>query len=146
MVVLTVLRAIKGETYDKVHLYKLKWSIAKRLLELNYDKNKLNALFIFMNYYLSFDNVEENVKFAEEFAKKNHLISNNMGIREIVAQEYGKELIEYGREEGREEGMALKTISGVLKAEQKGINHVDIAFLFDISVKEVEEILENHKK
>ena len=41
----------------------------KGIIEECYDKNKLNSLFIFMNYYLSFDNIEENMNIATK--KKN---------------------------------------------------------------------------
>ncbi|MDR0794042.1 MAG: hypothetical protein LBE82_12095, partial [Chitinophagaceae bacterium] len=64
----TVLLALKKNRLDNDNLYKLKFALAKNLLQQNIKIEKINGLFDFIQLYVNFDNPQLTTKFDNEIA------------------------------------------------------------------------------
>jgi len=102
LVILTVLNALhKGELGEE-ELLLLQTGIAKSLFQKNIPKPKIQAIFVFLRYYVHFDNPENISKFDKEinlFLKKN----TTMGIEELLIERFEKKLLEKVKQEIVEE-------------------------------------------
>ncbi|TAM95440.1 MAG: hypothetical protein EPN39_15110 [Chitinophagaceae bacterium] len=142
MVVLTVLLASKSRKLTDEHLYNLKFSLAKQLMQHEFSKKKIGDLLIFLQLYVRFADLKYNLNFdkAIEVITKN---KRTMGIREMV--------LERAKKEGREEGMEKGILKG--KAEvvsnlilKMGMTDTQAADIAEVSVDFVKKVRRKLKK
>jgi predicted transposase YdaD len=119
LVVLATLEAIEQgiSSVDDTNLMAIKWNIIRLLLERNYEKRKIIALFEFINHYIRFENSENTPIFAKQFFSIYQPNQKNMGVVDILIEDARQEGIEQGIEQGVsqgiEQGLTQKTIKVV---------------------------------
>jgi predicted transposase YdaD len=125
LVTLAVLAFIeKGEAKDD-EVMNIKWELARLLFSRNYTKKTISKLFEFINYYIRFENSQNYSIFAKNIQSNFQNIKSNMGLTELIIQEYYQDVLIKGREEGvalgREEGVALGREEGVALGREEGV-------------------------
>ncbi|TAN01561.1 MAG: hypothetical protein EPN39_01810 [Chitinophagaceae bacterium] len=114
--ILTVLLALKSGKLADDELFKLKFSLAKKLLERQFSKPKIRGLMNFLKFYLHFADPKYNLNFdkAIEVITKN---KKTMGIEEMILERARKEGLEMGLEKGIETGLK----KGRMKGREEGL-------------------------
>lgn len=115
VVILTVLLSLKKKKRDDESLFKLKYSLAKNLLQKKIPKKKIDDLLIFLQLYVRFGDPEYIIKFEKEI----EVLTENkttMGIRELVLDMAKKEGLAEGHKEGIEKGHK----EGKIKGKEEG--------------------------
>ena len=131
--VMQVAHGAVGKIRQENDLLDWKVTLFKKLLEAGIDKPQIKALINFIKQYVRFDNTALNDKFdvvVSTFYNKN---KSQMGVVEIIQEEYRKE----GKKEGLKEGIDKMIIAlleqDVLTIEQiASIADVDIAYILEV--------------
>lgn len=119
IVILTVLLALKSGKLGDAELFKLKFSLAKKLLDRKFSKPKIRGLMNFLKFYVHFEDPKYNYNFDEaiEVISKN---KTTMGIEEMILERARKEGLQKGLEEGLEKGLEKGIEKGLEKGRLKG--------------------------
>ena len=146
MVVLTVLLASKSKKLTDDELFKLKFSLAKRLLGRKFPKPKIRGLMNFLKFYLHFADPKYNLNFdkAIEVITKN---KKTMGIEEMILERARKEGLEKGLEKGIQKGKAegkAEVVSNLII--KMGMTDAQAADIAEVSVDFVKKVRKKLKK
>ncbi|TAN14776.1 MAG: hypothetical protein EPN37_11280 [Chitinophagaceae bacterium] len=117
--ILIVLLALKSGKLVDDELFKLKFSLAKKLLEQKFPKQKIRGLMNFLKFYIHFADPKYNLNFDKTIEQ----ITENkktMGIEEMVLERAKKEGLEKGRLKGLEEGLE----KGILKGKAEVVSNL----------------------
>jgi predicted transposase/invertase (TIGR01784 family) len=110
--------------------------IVRHLFNKGLEKTKIRYLLDFISQYRSFENTTFSTKFDEELQS----ITNSrkpMGIREAILKEV--------REQGIEQGVEREKQLVVIRAYEKGIPYEDIAQIADLTIEQVELIVQSYE-
>lgn len=132
-VVLATLTALKSGKMNDQNIWQIKYDLVRLLYKQAYPKEKIIALFTFINYYIRFENPENTTNFAQHILLTYEPNSQNMGIYEI--------LIEEAKEKGIDLGIEKEKIEVILTAYKKGVSIELIAEIVQLSVEKVKEII-----
>ncbi len=77
----------KGATKDD-EIMNVKWELARLLFSKHYTKKVISKIFEFINYYIRFENSQNYSIFARNIQHNLQNIKNNMGLTELIIQEY----------------------------------------------------------
>ncbi len=151
--------ALKNNQLDDEALYNFKIQLVRRLKTLNYDSEKIRALFNFIKQYVNFEKLEINLKFEQQ---SNIIFENQgtMGIIEAIIDDTKRQVREQTiaevREEVRKEAIAevrkeaIAEVRKEVKEERKttiqnlqneGFSNEKIAVIMGISIEEVLRLL-----
>jgi hypothetical protein len=164
IIVLATLKALKKGQMDDAGIADVKRNLTKMLYERNYSKEKIQKLFLFLNYYIRFANIENSRKFADEILSIYQPKVKSMGIIEAcreIQKEYdieyatnkgidlGKEIgIDLGKEIGvdlgKEIGIDLGKEEVIVTAFKKGATIEFIAEIVNLPISKVQKIIEKH--
>lgn len=142
IIVLTVLLALKSGKLDDDELFKLKFSLAKKLLAQKFSKQKVRGLMNFLKFYVHFADPKYNLNFdkALEVITKN---KKTMGIEEMILERARKEGLEKGIQKGKAEGKAEVVSNLIIKMNLTDAQAADIA---GVSVDFVKNVRKKLKK
>ena len=117
--ILIVLLALKSGKLVDNELFKLKFSLAKKLLEQKFPKQKIRGLMNFLKFYIHFADPKYNLNFDKTIEQ---ITENNrtMGIEEMILERVKKEGLEKGRLKGLEEGLE----KGILKGKAEVVSNL----------------------
>jgi hypothetical protein len=172
IIVLATLISVKKGKMNDDSIAEVKRNLTRMLYERNYSKEKIQNLFLFINYYIRFAEHEKTHTFADEILLTYQPELFSMGIQEQVILiekevsynkgidlgkeigidlgkeigiDLGKEIgIDLGKEIGIDLGKEDKTIEIILTAYSKGLTIDLIADLVKVPVSKVQEIINNH--
>ncbi len=138
IVILTVLLAIRNKKLDDENLFELKHSLLRNLYRYQISQQKIDALLIFLQLYVRF----QDQSFTHKFEKVVEEVTKNtepMGIRELVFTHARQEGLEEGLKEGIKEGIEKGMEIGLDKARHRNTQNM-LAKGFQIN--EICDILE----
>jgi hypothetical protein len=99
---------LKGKITDS-SLFELKVGLVKKLLQKNFQREKIQALLRFLKLYVRFENQELNIIFEHKLDEiTNRPIT--MGLEEFVLDRAKRVGLKEGREIGLSQGMAIKEL------------------------------------
>ncbi|BAV05335.1 hypothetical protein FLA_1342 [Filimonas lacunae] len=140
-IVLTVLLALKKQKGNDENLFRLKYALAKSLLQKQIPRKKIDKLLIFLQFYVHFANPDYNIKFDEAI----EVLTNNaktMGIREFVLDRAEKVGFEKGRVQERQE-LKHAFVANLLAVGQfTNAQIADLAYTTQEYVEEVKKSLQ----
>jgi DNA-directed RNA polymerase specialized sigma subunit len=108
----------------------------RHLLSCGLSKTKIRRLYSFINMYVSFQNLENKLKFERE-VRKITKSREPMGIEEAILKEVREQSLEQGIEQNQ------RTVT--IRSYKKGMSVTDIADITELTVEEVEQIIATYK-
>jgi predicted transposase YdaD len=121
LVVLATLEAIEKGKLSDTAVMQIKRNLARLLLERNYEKLKIIALFKFIQNYIRFENKENYSIFAKHFYSTYQPNQKNMGVVDILIEDARQEGIDLGIEKGIDLGIEKGIDLGIEKGIDLGI-------------------------
>ena len=128
--------ALDPGSKDDQQLLVSKLDMMRHLLSCGLSKAKIRRLYNFINTYVSFQNLENKLKFEEE-VRKITKSREPMGIEEAILKEVREQSLEQGIEQGIDQNQRTVTI----RSYKKGMPVTDIADITGLTVEEVEQII-----
>jgi predicted transposase YdaD len=122
IVILATLMAIKKGKKSDMKLMNIKTDLVKLLFQRNYSKISIQKILYFINYYVRFENQENYDIFAEEINAIHNKNNKNMGVREIIIEEFK----EAWKTEGKLEGLNEGKLEGLNEGKLEGLSEKEI--------------------
>jgi predicted transposase/invertase (TIGR01784 family) len=131
---------------DERRIAEMQLSIARRLLERGYDKEKARHVLNFIRYFVRFKNQENAIEFEAQFDQITKA-SVPMGIEQAIMEELKRQSYAEGRGQGIEQGIELerqKARQEKLEAARKmltsGLTAAQIAEFLNLPLEAVESL------
>ncbi|MCR9099314.1 MAG: Rpn family recombination-promoting nuclease/putative transposase [bacterium] len=131
--------ALDLSTKDDEQLLISKVDMMRHLLSCGLSKAKVRRLYNFINMYVSFQNLENKLKFEKE-VRKITKSREPMGLEEAILKEVREQSLEQGIEKGIDQEKQLTVIRGY----ENGVALELIAKVVDLSLDEVKRIIASH--
>ncbi len=122
LVILATLATIEKKKLDDDAIMSIKWILVRLMFERNYSREKITALFKFIQHYIRFEKSENYAIFAKDFLNIYQPNQKSMGVVDILIEDARQEGIDLGIEKGIDLGIEKGIYLGI---EQKTIDVVE---------------------